>query len=261
MNSTVYNLRHITELLLYKIRADLRVDARGYYLGYFWWVLEPIFEMAVFYLVFSYVLQRGGEHYLQFLLIGLLAWKWFSTTITRCMSSITQGKGLMQQVAIPKLFFPLVEIGTNTFKAAVSMILLGLFLAASGFHLSPMHGLIPLILLAQLLFIVAVGFAFAAITPFLPDIRFLVTLSMRGVFFLSAIFYSPERFPENTRPFFMLNPMATFIDAYRDIALHQRLPSYLGHIAVWTLISLLVIILITRFVIQRETKYPRIVSL
>jgi lipopolysaccharide transport system permease protein len=261
MNPTTYNLRHIKDLLLYKVRADLRVDARGYYLGYVWWILEPIFEMAVFYVVFSYVLGRGGEHYIQFLLIGLLAWKWFSTTITRCMASITQGKGLMQQVVIPKLFFPLVEIGTNTFKAAVSGILLMVFLAATGFHVAPVHGLLPVILLGQLVFISAVGFVLAAITPYIPDFRFLVTLSMRGIFFLSAIFYSPERFPENARPFFMLNPMAVFIDAYREIILHQRWPHYLGHIAVWTLISMLMIILVVRFVARRETKYPRIVSI
>lgn len=261
MNPTTHSLRHIKDLLVYKIRADLRVDARGYYLGYIWWILEPIFEMAVFYVVFSYVLQRGGEHYIQFLLIGLLAWKWFSTTITRCMASITQGKGLMQQVVIPKLFFPLVEIGTNTFKAAVSMILLGVFLAATGFQLSPVHGLLPVMLLAQLIFISAVGFLFAAITPYLPDFRFLVTLSMRGIFFLSAIFYSPERFPEPARPLFMLNPMAAFIDAYREIVLYQRVPAYFLQIAAWTLISLLVIVLMVRFVGRRETKYPRTVAM
>jgi lipopolysaccharide transport system permease protein len=255
------NKHHFNDLLLYKIRADLRVDARGYYLGYVWWVLEPIFEMAIFYVVFSFVMGRGGEHYVQSLLIGLLAWKWFSSTITSCMTSISKGKGLMQQVVIPKLFFPLVEIGTNTVKASISSLLLVLFLTATGFVISTAHSWLPLILLSQLLFITAVGFFLAAMTPYLPDFRFMVSLSMRGIFFLSAIFYTPDRFPEHVRPLFMLNPVACFIDAYRAILLHQQVPAYLPQIAAWSLISVLLIVLMVRFVARREMKYPRIVSI
>ena len=43
---------HYITLLDTLARFELKADARRYYLGYLWWVLEPMLYVAVFYLVF-----------------------------------------------------------------------------------------------------------------------------------------------------------------------------------------------------------------
>ncbi len=92
------------DLLFYKALADLRSEARRYYIAYLWWVIEPVLEMLVFYLVFAGLLKRGGPNFVQFLLVGLVVWKWFEITVKHCGFAIINSSGLHPaSSAIPKI--------------------------------------------------------------------------------------------------------------------------------------------------------------
>jgi lipopolysaccharide transport system permease protein len=41
-------------------RMALRADASRYFLGYIWWVLEPLLFVGVFYVVFNVILESGA---------------------------------------------------------------------------------------------------------------------------------------------------------------------------------------------------------
>ncbi len=127
-----FSSRHY-HLILYKAWADLRSEARKFYLSYLWWILEPLFEMFIYYLVFAVLLNRGTPNFVQFLLIGLVAWEWFGTTVMHCGGSILGAKGLIQQASIPKFVFPTAAAVNDTFKAAIAMIMVEIFLLSSGF--------------------------------------------------------------------------------------------------------------------------------
>ena len=116
------------DLICYKAWADLRAEARQYYIKYLWWVLEPILEMMVFYVVFGLLLSRGGPDFIQFLLIGLIVWKWFGTTVQHCGNSLMGAKVLINQTPLPKIIFPTVFILTDTFKAGIVCFLVCLIL-------------------------------------------------------------------------------------------------------------------------------------
>jgi lipopolysaccharide transport system permease protein len=38
----------------------LRADASRYFLGYIWWILEPLLFVGVFYVVFNVILESGA---------------------------------------------------------------------------------------------------------------------------------------------------------------------------------------------------------
>jgi lipopolysaccharide transport system permease protein len=41
-------------------RMALRADASRYFLGYIWWILEPLLFVGVFYVVFNVILESGA---------------------------------------------------------------------------------------------------------------------------------------------------------------------------------------------------------
>jgi lipopolysaccharide transport system permease protein len=246
-------------LLLYKAWADLCSEARRYYISYLWWVLEPVLEMLIFYLVFAVLLQRGGPNFVQFLLVGLVIWKWFQTTVIHCGNSIVNSRGLIRQAAIPKVFFPSVIILTDTFKAMIAFAMVLVFLALTGFTPNPAYAALPLLFLAQLSLIMAVGLAFAALTPFFPDFVLIISHLLRLTFYLSGIFFDPHKIPEPYRAWFFLNPMARLIEDYRGIVLHQRWPDPVPLLIIGTA-SVLVTIWVWRFIRRHNTVYPRIVA-
>ena len=140
----------ILELILHKTYADLRAEAAKTYNNYLWWILDPILSMLVFYLVFGLLFQRGGEGFIAFLLIGLVVWNWYKQTISHAGNAILAGKGLMNQVHVPKLVFPLVTMLTDLSKFLVVFVILLGFLWLSGYGASPAYQALPLVLLAQL---------------------------------------------------------------------------------------------------------------
>ena len=81
-------------------RFHLRGEARQFYLGYFWWLLEPALYIAIFYIVFQLLLESRQPDYLYFLAVGKLTFIWFSKSVVQASSSIETNKGLISQVTI-----------------------------------------------------------------------------------------------------------------------------------------------------------------
>lgn len=218
-------LVYYLELIAYKVYADLRAETSRTYFSLLWWIIEPALFMAGFYVVFAILLERRTADFAVFLLVGLTVWKWFASSIAHASGSILGNQGLMQQVYLPKIVFPVVVVLTDAVKFAVAFLVL---LALLGFHggvFGPAWLALPALLLIQLLLIGGFSCLAAALVPLVPDIRFLIDNVMFLMMFLSGIFFSREDIPANLQTLFYLNPMASLIEAYRGVLLANAWPS------------------------------------
>jgi lipopolysaccharide transport system permease protein len=196
--------------------------------GFVWWILEPLASLAVYYVVFGLVLIREIPDYVTFLFVGLVPWRWLNTSLMSGSTSILSAKGVMRQVYLPKLLFPIVAFLTNTFKFGIVFLLVILFVTIQGFPVTGSNLALPLVLLAQAALIVGVSLLVASLTPFLPDLRIVIENLVRLWFFLSGIFYTVDHFPPKARQLFELNPMLHVIEAYRDILMEGHAPDLAG---------------------------------
>jgi lipopolysaccharide transport system permease protein len=227
-------------LILYKTYADLRVEASRGYLGILWWVLEPLLYMSVFYIVFGVLFQRGGPDYVPFLLIGLVAWRWFDSTIKLGAASLITNQGLMLQVYVPKIVFPTVTVVTNTVKFLVVLAILLVFLLLYGITPGSTWLVLPILLVIQLLFVVAFTWLISAIVPFLPDIRVIIDSGLTLLFFMSGIFFDVGSLPVQVADYLRLNPMAILVESYRKVLIRDTWPDW-GMIATVSVASIVVL--------------------
>jgi lipopolysaccharide transport system permease protein len=255
---TPYLPPRILDLVTYKTFADLRAEAAKTYINYLWWVLDPILSMIVFYVVFGLLFERGGEGYVQFLLTGLVIWTWYKQSLSHAGSAILGGKGLMTQVHVPKLVFPIVTLLTDLTKFGVVLGVLLLFLWLSGYGIGINYVALPLVLAVQLLLNTACALLLAGIVPYLPDLRLLVENLLHLQFFLSGIFYSAASIPEKYLVYFYLNPMASLIEDYRQILLNDAWPAW-GRLAIIAMVSVALLAAGAAFIHSRDRHYPRIV--
>jgi len=237
------NLVRFWQLVIIKIRFNLRSEASQSYLSYAWWIFEPLLQMGVYYLVFRVFLNRGTENFVPFLLCGIVPWLWFSRSVNNSGRSIVQGKGLISQTYLPKSFFPLVVIGQDMVKQVFVFLLLLGFLISYGY--TPTIGwcwFVPIIF-TQLLLIIAVSFLVSFIIPFARDIQYLINAGLLMTMFGSGIFYSYKDvlLPEH-RQIFLLNPVANLIVNYRRVLLEDSVPM-IGSLAVIAVVAGLVILL------------------
>ena len=239
--------RRAFDIILYRTYAELKSESLRTYIGILWWVIEPVLFMLIFYFVFAVLFQRGTEDFVPFLLTGLVLWQWFQSTTMQCAGALRANRGLIQQVFVPKYVFPTVIIFANTLKFSVVLLVLLVFLVAYG--VAPVwQWLYALpVLGVALAFTAGLGFLVGAITPLLPDIRIVLQNSLRGVFFLSGIFYDIDSLPAEYQGWFLLNPLASLIMDLRGTLLgHEppdwtRLVSLVGVSAILLALGLLIL--------------------
>lgn len=243
------------DLIFYKALSSLQSETSKSRLGIIWWILDPLLYMSVFYLVFGVIFERGGDDFVVKLLIALVIWRWFDNTVKTCGSSLLTGAGLMRQVYVSKLLFPLAPIIAQTIKFLVVLSMLLLFLLVYGIEPGLNWLGLGAVLIVELLFIAGVGLCLAAIIPFFPDLKIVIDYGIQLAFFLSGIFYDISRVPDSVLIYFQLNPMATLIDQARQILLLHHSPDWiaLGWIA---LVSSLLIALGSYLLVRFDRDYP-----
>ncbi|HCE41701.1 MAG TPA: ABC transporter permease, partial [Alcanivorax sp.] len=250
--------RNFIDLVLTKARLNLKSEANRNHLRYLWWVLDPLLYMAVFYVVFGLLLHRGGEGFVAYLLTGLVPFQWFAKTIQHASNTIVEGRGLMNQVRISPLFFPLVAVAQNAGKQTLVFLMLAVFLVVYGLPPTPHWLALAPVVALQLAFMVVVGCALAMLIPFVRDLLNLVPTGLQFLLFCSGVFYTLDTIPERWRDLFLANPMANLLHQYRRILLDHQWPdwSQLGWLALGCALGLVAVLLAYR---RLEGVFPRVV--
>lgn len=217
---------HFFELVWFSTYAELRAERSRSYLGLAWWLAEPAMMMAAFWLVFDRILGSGGPGYVPFLLIGLVAWQWFKSGILHAGLAIWMNLGLIHQVRMPVLVFPLVHLLSDTLKFAFVFVLLLAVLWAVGYPPNAAYLSLPLLLLCLLACAAGCGLLLAAVMPLLPDLRFVIEQLLGVAMFLSGVVFSLQRVPEPYASWLAWNPILLLLEALRGVLLHGLWPDW-----------------------------------
>ncbi len=247
-----------TELILYKTYADLKAETERTYLGFLWWIFEPVMYMSVFYVFFGILLGHRTDDYVPFLLIGLTSWQWLKSCLSHGAETIRGATSLMQQVHLPKVVFPMILVLTDTVKFLFILVLLLVFLWLYGYGIGIAYLALPIVLIVQMLFVLAFTFFLAAVIPFVPDLRFVVENILLALFFMSGVMISADIVPEAYKIYYYLNPIVTIIESYRDILMHNIWPNNMALLLI-SMISLICIWLGAKLIAKFEYIYPKII--
>jgi lipopolysaccharide transport system permease protein len=220
------NARRWLALVWWKALAELKAEAARAYIGILWWVVEPALYMAAFYLAFGAGIRAGGVHAVPFLLTGLVAWKWFASSVQGGSGAIQANSGLIQQVYVPKAILPFIVMVTNGIKFLVVLVLLLLVLTAMGYPPDITWVALPAVIVVEFLLIVALGSLAASLLPLLPDLKLIVDNGLIVMMFLSGIFYDVDKLPPGPAAIMRFNPMIWVIESFRHILMRHSWPQW-----------------------------------
>lgn len=233
-------------------RLSLKSEARRFYFGFWWWVIEPLLYVAVFYTVFYLLLGNRSPDFLMFLVVGKFNFIWFSKTVNHAANSLMGNAGLISRMDLPKTLFPLATIFECSYRQIAVFVLLFVFLLLDGFQ--PRLGwlwVIPLIA-TEFLLIVVCGLIASALVCIRRDFALLINLGMLFMLFMSGVFWDLNAInDQRTKELLLLwNPVAFLLDAFRQVLLWQESPDWqhllvLG--GVLTALLVLVIRLMNRY--------------
>ncbi|MYL56454.1 ABC transporter permease [Virgibacillus halodenitrificans] len=241
MKTYIQEMLKRKDLLIYLVKSGLKAEHRNSYLGYFWWLLDPLLNVLVYYFLVVIILGRGGENYPLFLVIGLVAWRCISSTINSSAKSIMRYSSIINQVYLPKSIFPLAFILTQLFNFAFGLVVVGIFLAFFGVMPGWEIIYLPLIVFVQTVFLLAVGSFLGYITVFVRDIDNLLTYIVRIFFYASPIIWEGGRLPEEYSFAVDYNPIAIIVESYRAIFMYKTSPDLVGLLIIFLLSAVLAI--------------------
>ena len=230
------------ELLKTNVKKEIRGKYKGSILGVLWSFLNPLLMVAVYAIVFPYLMRTTQEHYLIFLITGIIPWIFFTSVITTGCNCVWINGGIIKKVYFPREILPLSVVLSSLVNFAISCIIILLFVIIGGIGISVNLLWLPLIAIIQSALSLGLLFILSAINVYIRDIEYIVQFIMNLLFYATPIVYNISMIPEKFRWVLYLNPMAHFLDAYRSIFYNKTMPD-LKSLCIVGVISFFVLII------------------
>jgi ABC-type polysaccharide/polyol phosphate export permease len=223
----IHELIKRKDLMKYLVVSALKAQHKNSFLGFFWWLLDPLLQIFIYFFVVVIIFQRAkGPEYGIYLAIGLIVWRWLSSSITTAVRSISSQSSIITQVYLPKATFPICTVMSQMVNFGFGMVVIALCLIF--FHVKPgMENLwLPFIIGVQFLFMMAISLAVAFASIFIRDIEMIMGHVLRLWFYGTPVIWYADMIPERAKWILSINPMACFLSGYRDVVIHNSPPDY-----------------------------------
>ena len=205
------------ELLFFLMRRDVTVRYKQTVLGVAWAVLQPVFSMLVFTIIFGTLAKMPSEGfpYAIFVYAGLLPWTFFSTAVSTSSQSLVNQQALLTKIYLPRLFVPSTSIGSGLVDFAVSFVVFGGLMAYYG--VAPGWGMlaVPFLLVLTVVAALGLGLLLSAVTVTYRDFRYVTPFMIQVWMYLSPVIYPVAIVPSDWQWLLAINPMAGIIDGFR----------------------------------------------
>jgi len=246
------------DLIKYLTFFELKSNVARTYLGFLWWIIDPLLYMMIYYLLVVVILGRGGPDYLLILFTGLIPLKWTTACLVDSTSSIIGKTNIIKQIYVPKIVFVLVRLSVNSIKFLFSSIILMLFLFIYGIDFSWMFLLYPLIVVIQAFIIFPLMIIFAHLGVYLRDVKNLMQYIARLLLYVSPVLYTISDVPNQLKGIFYLNPFTTVIESYRSILLYNIQPLWFLLLCLIVISSILLYISL-KVMFKYENEYAKVI--
>lgn len=205
------------ELLWFLVWRDVTVRYKQTVLGVAWAVLQPLFSMLIFTVIFGRLakLPSDGHPYAVFVYAGLLPWTFFANAVSSASQSLVNQQALLTKIYLPRLFVPAASIGSGLVDFAVSFVVFVGLLAI--YRVAPGPGVLalPLLVLVTAMAALGVGLSLAAVTVTYRDFRYVIPFMVQAWMYLSPVIYPVSIVPREWQWLLALNPMVGVIDGFR----------------------------------------------
>lgn len=220
------NLYDYRQLLKSNIQKEIRGKYKGSFLGVLWSFINPLLQVLVYAIVFPFIMKNTQENYVVFLIIGILPWTWFITSINQGTSCILVNAGIIKKVYFPREILPISVVSSGMINFLISCIVIFLFLVFSDIGISWYIIFLPIIVLIQFIITLGILFVTSAIDVYIRDAEYIIAFIVNMLFYATPILYSPDIFQNTPISWlFKANPLAGIINAYRDILFYKTMPN------------------------------------
>ena len=204
-------------------KANFKLRNEGSYLGFFWYLLNPLALFLAILLIREHASFGSNiEHYPLYLLVGLLMYNFFSQTIGASYGLIAQNANFIKSIRIPEeaivLSRVLQAVFSHLFEVAI------LLVSALYFGINPIAIFIYLaIFVVFAIFVLGLCFAAAVFGLFASDLSNVWIAVSQILFFVTPVFYEPISGSLLSK-INTWNPLYYFLEVARSPFIYDKFP-------------------------------------
>lgn len=216
------DLWHYRELFYILSWRDIKVRYKQTVIGAAWGVVRPLLTMIIFTFVFGKLGKLEASNSVPYPILvfaGLLPWQFFATSISEASNSLIGNSNLITKVYFPRVIIPASSIIVNLVDLGITFILLILVMAIFKYVPPIQVLLLPFFVILAFLISFGAGLYITALNVKYRDFRYIIPFIVQLGIYVTPVGYSSsviaERYSEQLRFWYSLNPMVGVIDGFR----------------------------------------------
>lgn len=230
IKNSISRLKEYQFLFEELVKRDFKKKYKRTVLGMVWSVLSPLLMLLVMRLVFTQFFGRTMEHYTTYLFCGNLIFAFFNESTSQGMTSLVGNAEIFKKVNVPKYLFLFSKNVQCLINFGLTLCVFVIFCMID--HITFTWKVVCLIypIFMLMLFNVGVGLILSALYVFFKDMEYLWRVCTQILMYMSAIFYSIDRYSDFGQKMFLLNPVYLFIRYFRKIVIEATIPTVWFHL-------------------------------
>lgn len=214
------------ELVYFLVWRDVKVRYKQTVLGALWAIIQPLFSMLVFTVVFGRLakIPSDGIPYPLFSYAALLPWNYFAQGLSSSSDSLVGSANLIKKVYFPRLAIPVAAVCGGVVDFLIAFCVLLLMMGYFGVRPTANVVWLPLFLLLALVTALGVGLWLSALNVQYRDVKYTVPFLVQFWMYATPIVYPSSLLPEPWKTLYGLNPMAGVVEGFRWALLGVKTP-------------------------------------
>ena len=212
-------LREYKGLLYFLVLKDIKTRYSQSVIGIGWAVIQPIFFMIVFTIIFGKLakIDSQGVPYAVFSYCALVPWTFFSNALSDSANSLITNITLVTNIYIPRILIPVSAVTGKFIDFLIALVILLAMVLWFGFDIN--FKIFLSLFYIILMFISALGFGLilGTMAAQYRDIKHALAFGVQLFMYATPVAYSSDMIPENYRIIYAINPMVTVVEGFRDV--------------------------------------------
>ena len=218
----IYRFRWLVYAFLVR---GFKIKYKNSFLGIFWSLLNPLFNVLIFSFVFTVIFKIGIKDYPLYLLCAVFPWNFFNSALTNSVVSIVEDSSFVKNTNFPLEIIPLAVAAVNFVNFLIELAVLLVFLFFLGrWPQGVLWFYLPVLAFTEFILVSALAVFSAGLFVIFRDLNFILNFFLRLFFYFVPVAYTLEFVPHQWRSLYLLNPLAVIIDGFSRVFFFNRAP-------------------------------------
>lgn len=214
----VKEIKEYQDMINGLVRRELRGKYKASALGFLWNFVNPLMSIIVYIIVFSWVFNSGIEQYPIYLIVGMMPWNFFSTSLGGGSGAIVHQADMTKKIFFPREVLVISTVTANFINLLITyVIVLGIvFIWRPLSHPILLFNLV-IALITEYMFALGLALIIAAIDVYFRDVEYMTGVILMAWVWMTPVMYAIEGVPQLLQNILQYNPMTWYVRLYQDV--------------------------------------------